>query len=496
MSGIDLIELSSMGTCSQGRAGRQSRPPAPLLPPNPAREEASCLGWHLRFHGELERSFQEEYRVNTLPTTRRAFVLGLVLYAAFGALDVVAMPLSKNTIWLIRYAVVCPFFVFVLIATGLPVFVRHLQRILFLGVTVAGLGIVAMIAVSHKSERGYWFYTSGLLLVVMFAYGFSRLQFWYTVAANLIIVAAYECVELGHIQALASREGTETFIIQNFFFLSANIIGVFTGYALEAHARREFLQKRAIETEKEKSERLLRNILPEKIAGALKQYDRTIADEFQETSVLFADVANFTQLDNQLSPTAVVGLLNDLFSQFDALVDRYGVEKIKTIGDCYMVAAGVPDPRPDHARVLADLALDMLDYVHRHRFAHGRQLNLRIGINSGPLVAGVVGRKKFIYDLWGETVNTASRMESHGAVGRIQITQSTYERLNGAFRCEAAGVIQVKGKGPMEVWHLVGRNEGHRRETAEIAATGDEVPPAPCSVESGLARFSPGNEDG
>jgi guanylate cyclase len=156
-----------------------------------------------------------------------------------------------------------------------------------------------------------------------------------------------------------------------------------------------------------------------------------------------------------MTPVELVDLLNNIFSDFDKLVEDYGVEKIKTIGDCYMIAAGVPQPRSDHAQILVSLALAMQHHVATHTF-HGKQLAFRIGINSGPLVAGVIGRKKFIYDLWGDTVNTASRMESHGVAGKIQITEVTYQLIQNDFECEPRGSIPIKGKGDMKVWYVLG----------------------------------------
>jgi adenylate cyclase len=210
----------------------------------------------------------------------------------------------------------------------------------------------------------------------------------------------------------------------------------------------------ALEVEHAKSESLLRNILPEEVAASLKDHRQVIADLFEGASVLFADVVNFTPLSAGMKPTQVVALLNEVFSGFDTLVEKYQLEKIKTIGDCYMVAAGVPRPRRDHACVLTQLALDMQDYVAQHQF-QGKALNFRIGLNSGPLVAGVIGRKKFIYDLWGDTVNTASRMESHGKANCIQISCATYELVRDRFVCEPRGTIDVKGKGQMEIWHVL-----------------------------------------
>ena len=206
----------------------------------------------------------------------------------------------------------------------------------------------------------------------------------------------------------------------------------------------------------EKSEALLLNILPKEIVTILKNEPRTIADHFEGASILFADVVNFTPLSATMTPAELVELLNEVFSHFDLLVEKYGLEKIKTIGDCYMVASGVPRPRADHAQVLVVMALEICDYVSQHEFC-GRKLTFRIGLNSGPVVAGVIGRKKFIYDLWGDAVNTASRMESHGQEGMIQITRATYELVKDDFVCEPHGTVNVKGKGEMEVWFVTGQ---------------------------------------
>ncbi len=209
-----------------------------------------------------------------------------------------------------------------------------------------------------------------------------------------------------------------------------------------------------LRVEQLKSENLLLNILPPEIAQVLKNENRTIAEQIEQASVLFADVVNFTPMSASMTPTELVELLNEVYSHFDALVEKYDLEKIKTIGDCYMVAAGVPRRRADHALVITRLALDIRDYVARHEF-RGHKLQFRIGINSGSVVAGVIGRKKFAYDLWGDTVNTASRMESHGSGGLIQITEDTYNLVNDHFRCEPRGKVNVKGKGEIGVWYVM-----------------------------------------
>ena len=223
----------------------------------------------------------------------------------------------------------------------------------------------------------------------------------------------------------------------------------------EFNARRELeaaYQKLA--AAREQSERLLRNILPKAIADRLKQGDNTIADQFSEATVLFADLVGFTQLSSQISATELVVLLNQMFSMFDQLTEQHGAEKIKTIGDAYMVAAGLPTPSSDHAAIVANLALDMQQAVARFNLEHNHSFSIRIGINTGPVVAGVIGLKRFIYDLWGDTVNVASRMESHGLPGVIQVSESTYECLKEQYLFEERGVIEVKGKGLMTTYLL------------------------------------------
>ena len=209
-----------------------------------------------------------------------------------------------------------------------------------------------------------------------------------------------------------------------------------------------------LKAERERAERLLLNILPESIAKRLKDEQETIADSFEEVTVLLADLVNFTNLSSQISPTDLVGLLNEIFSRFDRLVERYGLEKIKTIGDSYMVVGGLPLPRSDHVEAIAEFALDMQQEIKKFNAEKGQAFSMRIGINTGPVVAGVIGLKKFIYDLWGDAVNTASRMESHGIPGYIQVSSSTYDRLKEKYLFEERGIIYVKGKGEMVTYLL------------------------------------------
>ncbi len=253
-------------------------------------------------------------------------------------------------------------------------------------------------------------------------------------------------------------------------FFALTILGVATTvYALLQYfvrARERALaelarEHRALEREQAKSERLLLNVLPEPVAARLKEEEGIIADAYASVTVLFADIVGFTPLSERLSAPDVVALLDRVFARWDALVAHHRVEKIKTIGDAYMVAGGIPLPRDDHAQAIAELALAMGPEVARCAAESGLALEVRIGIDTGPVVAGVIGRAKFIYDLWGDTVNTASRMESHALPGTIQVTQRAYEHLRERYELRPRGTIEVKGKGPMTTYLLLGRLDEH-----------------------------------
>jgi adenylate cyclase len=248
-------------------------------------------------------------------------------------------------------------------------------------------------------------------------------------------------------------------------FFALNMIGVgTTAYALLQYfvrARERALSElarehKALELEQDKSERLLLNVLPEPVAARLKEREGVIADEFPAVTVLFADLVGFTPLSERLSATELVSFLDRIFARWDVLAAEFGTEKIKTIGDAYMVAAGIPLPRNDHAEAIAEMALAMGPEVARCSSEIGEPLGVRIGIDTGPVVAGVIGQAKFSYDLWGDTVNTASRMESHALAGTIQVTERSYERLRNCFELRRRGAIDVKGKGQMNCYLLIG----------------------------------------
>ncbi|MDA0210607.1 MAG: adenylate/guanylate cyclase domain-containing protein [Cyanobacteria bacterium FC1] len=235
-------------------------------------------------------------------------------------------------------------------------------------------------------------------------------------------------------------------------------------YLYERVQQAEFKARRQLEqaydklaAEQQRSEQLLLNILPSSIAERLKYEPTTIADSFAEVSVLFADIVGFTALSDRISPPELVQLLNQIFSRFDQLAEQHQLEKIKTIGDAYMVVSGLPEPKSDHADAIASMALDMQASLDEFNAQMQQDFRIRIGIATGPVIAGVIGIKKFIYDLWGDTVNMASRMESQGIAGRIQVTEATYNRLKSKYIFESRGAIQIKGKGAMLTYLLVGK---------------------------------------
>jgi class 3 adenylate cyclase len=277
-------------------------------------------------------------------------------------------------------------------------------------------------------------------------------------AGDLVLAAALDASVAARVQPLPK--------IASLILFALNIAGIgalsFVGLSY-FRAQRDAAERR--------SEKLLLNVLPEPIAVRLKRGEEPIADHHDDITVLFADLAGFTVRSAHETPAETVAVLNEVFSVFDGLVRRYGLEKIRTIGDSYMVAAGVPVARPDHAHAMCAMALDLRSEVARLNADHDWDLSFRIGINSGPAVAGIVGREKFHYDLWGDTVNIASRMESHGLPDRIQVTESVYERLKNDFVFECRGLVDVKGKGPTVTYFLVGHVGEHEDGESVTAST-------------------------
>jgi class 3 adenylate cyclase len=313
--------------------------------------------------------------------------------------------------------------------------------------------VAQVLVVGTGLDVHLFFLLHTMLPFLVFAPRHNRAMFTLSTLAGIDMVLA---VALGHrLPRLGPPIAAEQLLILRPILLG----GLFATLAACAHyARRATLiAEEALDRAHQRSEELLLNILPPSIARRLKQDGGTIADGFAGVSVLFADIVGFTKMSARLPPERIVTLLNELFCQFDDLAGRLGLEKIKTIGDCYMVAGGLPEPRADHAIAVAEMALAMLDVVAALAAKVGEPLSVRIGVHSGPVVAGVIGKRKFIYDLWGDTVNIASRMESHGVPGAIQLSDASRALLGAAYRVTPRGVIEVKGKGEMTTWLLTAR---------------------------------------
>jgi class 3 adenylate cyclase len=318
----------------------------------------------------------------------------------------------------------------------------------------------------------------GAAYVTVFATGWdtgtgSGSQFFFLVAACLVVLLlGIEHIALASVLAAVAagliiaveflvprNTGLQPAWAQSTGFVITTISSVIVVVVTVWFALRDTARAEAVmEAQYDRSETLLENMLPASIAERLKEPDRgVIADKYDDASVLFADIVGFTERASSTSPADLVRFLDRLYGAFDALVDKHGLEKIKVSGDSYMVVSGVPRTRPDHARALADFALDMANVAAGLKDPHGQPIPLRVGMACGPVVAGVVGSRRFFYDVWGDAVNVASRMESTDSVGRIQVPEEMYARLKDEFVLQERGSIDIKGKGPMRTWYLIGR---------------------------------------
>ena len=345
-------------------------------------------------------------------------------------------------------AVVIVFCAIVYALSRQPLFLRWQQTILF-AVFCLFSAIVIVLSSRMPADvlltRGYVF----MLLHMFTIYTLAKLRLPQATLAGWLGAAAY----LGTMAGSDLLDGPA--LARHAVPLGvANVWGMLICYQMDDAARREYAAMRLLGEERARSERLLLNILPAPIAERLKASEESIAEHSDGVTVLFADIVGFTPLSARKTPRALVELLNRIFSEFDALADAHGLEKIKTIGDAYMAVAGLPQPWPDHAARAARMALAMRDATARVSAETGEELALRIGLHSGPVVAGVIGRRKFTYDMWGDTVNTASRMESHGVPGAIHCTEATAMLLKGVFQLQPRGAMEIKGKGEMRTFLL------------------------------------------
>jgi class 3 adenylate cyclase len=417
------------------------------------------LRW-LRFRDRsVEREFQADYAARRVPQFKLWFWIGII----------VQIPAALRFKYTLHIG---------------PTDWFHIVLSRWPGVVTPALGL--LLARSRQSAR--WVRDYNLAYVFFLGYYLVTMATrgpigWTTLSTFL--VAACITSRLSARQAvlvLAALIGLFGYVTLSWFdrpagflltpLLSLGALSLFiagANYMIEHSSRRDFLLLRLLDREREKSERLLLNILPASIAERLKESTGTVADRFEEVTVLFADIADSTPNIARMDAEEAVELLNEIFTTFDRLADDHGLEKIKTIGDGYMVVGGLPEPRSDHAHAVVALAIDMQQEVARFTWPSGAPVVLRIGINTGPVVAGVIGTRKFSYDLWGDTVHVASRMESHGVAGGVQMTESTYKHVRRVHRC-APRTVNVKGKGSMPVYVLEAGVPSRSRKRPRLAA--------------------------
>jgi len=414
----------------------------------------------LRFPDGLEQAYRQDFAGRSIKMQRGFIAFGFILYALFGILDYYAMPRTHQIAWVLR-ALLEPFVAGLFLATYKQFWQQNMYWLINLWMLGMNVTILAMIVVAQQSELAFTFYPIGLILVLICGYvasghlGFATLQGW-------LAIIGYILVGIFEQRLLMGNSTFSKFFILNFFIFGSNAIGMMLGYTLERTNRLAFLQRLVIEQQnheaeglRAESERLLLNVLPATVAERLKRGE-TVADYYEHAAILFADIENFTPYSAEKSPGEIVDLLNQIFSAFDQLTEKHGLEKIKTIGDAYMIVSGVPLSRPDYLEALVEMAFEMQEIMESFRRENLCDFNLRIGINTGPVVAGIIGYKKFSYDLWGDTVNIASRMESFGLPGKIQVTEEVYKKLKQKYHFEERGKILIKGRGKMFVYFLTG----------------------------------------
>ncbi|MFC5727687.1 MULTISPECIES: adenylate/guanylate cyclase domain-containing protein [Nocardioides] len=406
--------------------------------------------WLLQFDDtDVERAFVAHDNAEGVREARPAIWVAVVFTAAYGLIDPLVVDEGRAYSAIIRFGILVPVMLVILVGVGRWAAVeRHFQAVIvgLVSLIILLLGVGLAWAAPYPEV---YLRTSGTV-TLLGAIGLLRLRMHATIAVTAVFVAV-------HVVVANLRPLVADIVADLAPTAGLAAIALVVGYALERLRRTDFLRQREVERERERSDELLHNVLPVTIALRLRTERGAIADSAADVSVLFSDIVGFTPVAEMLEAEELVQLLDTMFTEFDALCDRRGVEKIKTVGDAYMAVAGLPLSDDHHAESLAELALDMQRASSRLAADWPSPIAMRIGIASGPVVAGVIGQRKFAYDLWGDTVNTASRMESHGLPNRIQVSESTYTLLEHRYVFSAPRVIQVKGKGPMRTYFLLGK---------------------------------------
>jgi class 3 adenylate cyclase len=412
----------------------------------------------LRFRDAwLEQRYQDSYFDANLPYIRIAAILGAITWAAFGPLARLVVH-DEGLVWdsVIRYGFGVPSALISFAMSYHPSYRRFWQQLFAGAILFSGAVWVAHRALVEDA-RNDWGY-AGIMLIMIFAYLLSRLQFRYSAPVGIGLFVLHNVGSVAFVD-----ERTIDLVFGDYFLLVTAFIGTIAAYFLERSQRLLFLRERDLDRERGRSEGLLRNVLPAQIAERLKEQDPAtdhghIAQAYDEVTVLFADLVGFTSQSGVTDPPDIVAVLDEVFRRFDGVVERYGLETIKTVGDAYMAVAGAPVSRPDDLECAADAALAMLEVVRELRWPSGDPMHVRIGMATGPAVAGVIGRRKFAYDLWGDTVNTAARMEANGVPDEIQVSEPVYRGLRDTFVFSDVHIVNLKGKGPTPARFLLGRN--------------------------------------
>ncbi len=397
---------------------------------------------------EWERSYKAAVRDGNLQQVRTAFLIGIALNTAFVPVDYFGLWENQGILSLLRLLVLNG-----LLLVGIALSYMEYWRTRWPGlIMVASVEVSVFQALSNVYAGHPQPVDSGFILMIFIVYSLFPLFYIQAVTAALTSTALFLAITLA-----LSPEGGDTaqIVASAMLIISANIVGFFAARRLELLRRRAFARSVIIDRERNKARDLLDRILPAAVAQRLREGKGQTTERLADVAVLFADLQDFTTLAASCEPEETLSLLSEVFEKFDDLVERHGVEKIKTIGDAYMVAAGAPPGSTSNIRHVAALACDMIRVVEGMKRPDGTPLGIRIGISSGPIIAGVVGDSRFLYDLWGDPVNTASRMETTGECGRIQVTRDVVDALDGAYAFEARGEVEIKGKGRMPTWWLV-----------------------------------------
>jgi class 3 adenylate cyclase len=417
--------------------------------------DATLNRYTLTFAPAAERRYRAWRAEADLRIMRVTYALGLALSSAYFIFDYLALGRFDPILLAVRLIVVNAVIAAGLAATWIPALVRWSAHI---GGWVFLFHLVFFAAVNGYYPTPY-VYTANGIITLGFLYLVWPLSLVTACAYGIIGTMIYCAI------VIAARPWSAEIELLLLIFGSMNCICIFALYQTEYHRRSGYLTMRALDVERSRYHELLTNILPKEVADRL-QRGETVADHYEDVSVLFVDLCDFTAISARFPPARVVDWLNRVFSEFDALVAQYGLEKIKTVGDAYMVAGGFAPEPADHADAIVKLARHMLMVAERLPWPDGTPARVRVGIHCGPAIAGVIGSSRFLYDLWGDTVNTASRMESHGLPGRVQVSEAMRDRLAGLYRFEAREAVDVKGKGRMTTWLLAEPNRERKAEPA------------------------------